>query len=148
MVSYFGAGFLVCLLLPNVIAAALKKVNSKNAFDDKLLLAAEQAGRYGAMLFLVLELPKLTIGFLSQALKISYIAVGSSLCAAYIIMFFVLLNKKGLFKAVVLSVLPTLIFLSCGVLSLNIPLIVFAAIFGGAHITVSVKNAKAEHENT
>ena len=51
-------------------------------------------------------------------------------------------RKSHLAKALALSVLPTLLFLACGVLLLHIPLIVFAAIFGYAHITISCKNVK------
>ena len=72
----------------------------------------------------------------------AYLFAGGALLFLYILLFALFWRKSHLAKALALSVLPTLLFLACGVLFLHIPLIVFATIFGYAHITISCKNVK------
>ncbi|MDE7158925.1 MAG: hypothetical protein K2N74_05045, partial [Clostridiales bacterium] len=51
-------------------------------------------------------------------------------------------KREGIARALWLSVLPSAVFLYSGILLANIPLIIFALLFGVNHILLSCLNAK------
>ena len=51
-------------------------------------------------------------------------------------------KKNGVFKALALSILPSVVFLFSGIMSRSILLTVAALLFAPAHILISYQNAK------
>ena len=65
-----------------------------------------------------------------------------ALLALYCVIWAVCFRKNSLFRAVALSVIPSVIFLFSGVISRSLLLTVGAVIFAPCHIAISVMNAK------
>ena len=54
-------------------------------------------------------------------------------------------NKNGIVKALLLSIIPSIVFIVSSIFIANIPLFVFAVIFAVTHILISIKRAKTEN---
>mgnify|MGYP001040746624 CR=1 FL=1 len=139
--NIYGLIFVATLLVPNIVYGALHR-DVQPPKCGKVLEICEQIGRYGAMACMVFNIPYVVFGFWFAGGFAAYLFAGGALLFLYILLFALFWRKSHLAKALALSVLPMLLFLACGVLFLHIPLIVFAAIFGYAHITISCKNVK------
>lgn len=139
--NYTGLMIIAVILMPNIVYA----IKCKNGFDDsrknKALIVFEQTGRYGCLIFMIFNVPYVCFGFWFDGAPIVYIAVNAALCAAYIICWAVLWNKSNGTKALLLSLLPSCVFLFGGAMLANIPLLVCSAIFAPCHISISCKNA-------
>ena len=52
-----------------------------------------------------------------------------------------MMGKTLSWKSVVLSVIPSALFLARGVLTMSVPLMALGAVFAVCHVTISVQNA-------
>ena len=142
--NYYGLIILAVMMIPNVIYAVKSKGNFNDGYHNKAVEILEQVGRYACFVLMVFNIPYTWIGFYFSHGLIVYLAVNIALLAAYCIGWVVLWKKSGIVKALLLSIIPSLIFIFSGVMIASIPLLVFAIIFAATHILISVKNAKAE----
>lgn len=136
--NYIGLVIVVLLLIPNIIFA-IKNKNEPKQSNKKILEVFEQIGRYGSMLFMIFNIPYITLGFYFAYGQIAYIAINSVFMLAYYLFWVTLWKKDCLSKALLLSIIPSIMFILSGVLLLNIPLIVFAILFAIFHIYISAK---------
>lgn len=138
----YGLLFIAVILIPNIIYALTHKHAQPPQYRNRALETIEQIGRYTCMLFMVFNVPFTAFGFWFPHALVVYLAANGVLCLTYCV-FWVLCWRKnsGYLRALSLSVLPTAVFLSSGILLSNIPLTFFAVLFGVAHITISYKNA-------
>lgn len=140
--NYYGLIMIAIIMIPNSLFA----IKNKNGFQDKwhntYVEATEQIGRYGCFIFMIFNIPK-TYFFpnFDKAIAI-YLIINCILIAAYCSVWSVCFNKNTLFRALSLSVLPSIVFLFSGVMLRSIPLIVSALLFAPSHILISYKNAK------
>ena len=146
--NYIGLIFVIAIMAPNIVYAIKKKDNVNNSYKNKAAEIFEQIGRYGCMAFMIFNVPYTYIGFYFKFADIAYIVVNAILCAAYIICWIVFWNKTNLARALTLSILPSCIFLFCGIMLCSIPLFVCAVIFAVCHILISVKNGIASEAST
>lgn len=140
--NYYGVAIFVLLMIPNIIyAVKVKKVNIKivDKVTNKSVQLLENVGRYGVFASLIFNIPKLYYGFWFDNGEITYIVVAAPLLLLYFL--FWMIKTNSLVKALTLSIIPSVIFLFCGVMILSIPLILFAILFALFHIYISVKNA-------
>lgn len=70
------------------------------------------------------------------------------LVIAYCIAWIVTWKKSGIVRALLLSIIPSMIFIFSGIMIASIPLIIFSVIFAVTHVLISVKNATAEESST
>ena len=70
-----------------------------------------------------------------------------ALVLLYCLFWIIFFKKSNMARAVLLSVIPSVIFMFSGFVSGNIPLIIAALIFAPCHILISVKNV-TEKEKT
>lgn len=138
--NYMGLIIICFLMIPNVVYAVVNKNKQKTVYKNKAIEAFEQMGRYGSMTFMIFNIPYTYCGFFFEQGKRLYIIVNAILLLAYVILFFALLNKNSLNKNIILSVLPSIIFLFSGIMIVSIPLIIFSLIFSIFHIYISVKS--------
>ena len=136
----FGAGMMVLLLIPNVFLK-LQSAAGRVPWGNKVFGVAEQVGRYGCVCFMIVHFPGMGFGYRSVGIFVVSTAVCFALSLSYVIAWGILRKRDTLARALILSILPTLVFLLHGAASCSIPLIVAALLFGVAHITISVKNA-------
>ena len=139
--NYYGLVIMVVIMIPNIIYA-IKHKNQVTVYDNKVAIAFEQIGRYGSFVFMIFNIPYTYIGFWFSFGKIFYITVNAVLLLGYCLSWIVLWNKNGIVKALLLSIIPSLVFILSSILIASIPLFVFAVIFSITHILISIRNAK------
>ena len=144
--NYIGLIIIILIMIPNVIFAAKNKDGFENLYKNKIVETFEQIGRFGSFIFMIFSLPRVCIGFSTETARKVYIIAGLLLVFLYILGWIVLRKEDSVRKSLALSVLPSVLFLESGILSLNIPLIVTAAIFAPSHITISYMNAKLKSQ--
>lgn len=141
-INLFGLIIVVLMLLPNIIYA-MKFRDAKNRCNNKAMNILEQVGRYGSMLFMVVNVFG-EYGFASVGAFLVYLFGNSALLLGYWIVWVLYFFKQKPWKSLALAILPTLIFLISG-LTLQYVLLIFCAVlFGVAHIYVTWKNVKYE----
>ena len=137
--NYYGLVVMVIIMIPNIIYAVKNKDGFDGAYNNKVAQIAEQIGRYGCIAFMIFNIPCTYFGFYFENAIIVYIAVNTALLLAYCLSWIILWKKRGLVKALLLSVIPSVIFLFSSVMILSGLLFAFAVIFASAHILISVK---------
>ena len=135
-----GLIFVVVLLIPNIIYAATNKDGFADKFHNKLVETGEQIGRFGCFILMFIQLPYVTLGYIYDGVQTLYLILGIVLLAFYCGGWIVFRKKNSVAKALTLSILPSVLFLESGILTLNIPLVVLSVVFAICHITISYKN--------
>lgn len=139
--NIYGLIFVVGIMIPNVIFMITQKDRFENKYQNKLVETLEQIGRFGCMAFMLISVPKLFRGFWFTEAKNLYFILGVTLLLLYWFGWIVFWKRNSLIKSLILSILPSLLFILCGILMLNIPLMIFSLIFAFGHILISCKNA-------
>lgn len=146
----FGLVFMILIMIPNIIYAVKCKKNGVDDFGNlpqakfwKILEVFEQIGRYGCFSCMIFNIPGTCFGFASDNSFAIYLIVDCILVFAYCDIWIFCFKKnnlkQSLFTAILLSVLPSLVFLFSGILSRSLLLILFSLIFAPCHIGISVK---------
>ena len=91
---------------------------------------------------MTVNIPGTWFGWWSDEAFVIYLIVNIILVALYCVIWFFCFSKNTVFKAVSLSVIPSVIFLFSGIMSRSILLIIASIIFAPAHILISYKNVK------
>ena len=143
--NYYGLIFIIALLIPNVVYA-IKNKNATPSYRNKAAETIETVSRFLCIALMIFNIPYTWIGFYFQFAEIVYLVVNSCLLAAYDIFWIVLRKKNGIVRTLLLSVIPTLVFLFSGVMIGSIPLVVSSVFFGATHIFISVKNTDREEK--
>ena len=131
---------MIIILIPNAVFAVICKDGFDNIYQNKAVVMFEQIGRYGCFITMVFNLPFTVFGFCSDIAFAIYLAANAVLIFAYCIIWIVCFRKNSLFRAIMLSVLPSAVFCLSGILCRSILLTLFAVIFAPCHITLSCKN--------
>lgn len=140
-INLYGILFAAIILIPNIVFAITQKGGFENKFKNKVVEILEQVGRFGCLIFMVLLIPGLYRGFWFTNAKAVYLCLGFAIAFLYCLFWIVFWKESSVRKALTLSILPSALFFESGVLTLNIPLIVFSVIFAVCHIIISYKNA-------
>lgn len=135
-----GLIFVVVLLIPNIIYAATNKDGFAGEFHNKLIETGEQIGRFGCFILMFIQPSFVTLGYIYDGAQTLYLILGIVLLALYCGGWIVFRKGNCIAKALTLSILPSVLFLESGILTLNIPLIVLSVVFAICHITISCKN--------
>lgn len=142
--NYYGLAIMAVIMIPNIIYA-VKHKNQAAFYDNKAAIIFEQIGRYCCFAFMIFNIPYTYTGFWFSFGKIFYITINAVLLFGYCISWSVLWNKNGIVKALLLSIIPSSVFIISSILIASILLFVFAVIFAVTHILISIKNAKMEN---
>lgn len=144
--SVYGLIMLILLMLPNILYA-IKHREPQPERCGRTLLLLEQVGRYGCMLLTVFRLPVLlglqqTVGNLWGCF---HGLIACTVLLALYWVYWVLYNKKATrSRALVLAILPSMIFLLAGIARPDWFLTAFALLFSVCHITITAKNTKRD----
>lgn len=141
--NFIGLIFVAVILIPNIIFAAKNKDGFQNFYHNKFVEIFEQIGRFGCFITMFFTPPFLNLGFKINGAKTAYIITGAVLVALYCLGWIVFGKENSVRKSLALSIIPSVLFLESGLLSLNFPLIILSLIFAPCHIIISYKNAKA-----
>lgn len=136
-------GFLVVIIMmiPNIVFAIKKPAGYKNKWNNKFLSILEFIGRIGCIVFMFINIPGTYLGFWNLLCLFIYIAVEALLLVAYLVIWIICFRKNNLFRAITLSVIPSIIFLFGGIIYASWLLVISALIFAPCHILISIKNA-------
>ena len=92
---------------------------------------------FGLMIF---NIPGTWFGWWSDEDFAVYLIVNSILIIAYCVIWIICFRKNTVFRALALSIIPSVVFLLSGILSRSILLIISSILFAPTHILISYKN--------
>ncbi len=141
-INIFGLIFIVVIMIPNIIFAIKCKDGFANKWKNKFVEMIEQIGRFGCFGFMIINIPGTWFGWWSDEVFAVYLIVNVILVILYCVIWIICFKKNSIFRALALSIIPSILFLFSGIMSRSVLLIIAATIFAPSHITISYKNAK------
>ena len=139
--NLYGLIFMAVIMIPNMFYAAENGYSSGNKWNNRAAAIIEQIGRYACLVFMIINIPGTWFGWWSDEAFAVYLIVDIILVIAYCVIWVFTWRKESLFKALALSIIPSVLFLFSGIMSRSILLVIASLLFAPAHITISVKNA-------
>lgn len=140
--NVFGLTFMIIIMIPNIVFVIKCKDEFENQWTNKFVERVEQIGRFGCFGFMIINIPGTFFGWWSDEAFAIYLIVNVVLVILYCLIWVVCFKKKSVFRALALSIIPSIIFLFSGIMSRSILLIVASLLFGLSHIMISYKNTK------
>ena len=140
--NVFGLVFIVVIMFPNIVFAVRCKDDFDNKWNNKVIEMIEQIGRFGCIGFMIFNVPGTWFGWWSNEAFAIYLIIDFLLISLYCAIWFIFWKKNNVFRALALSIIPSVIFLFSGIMSRSILLIFATILFAPAHILISYKNAK------
>lgn len=140
--NIFGFIFICIIMIPNVIFAIKCKDVFENKWNNKFVETIEQIGRFCCFGFMIINIPRTYFGWWSDEAFAIYLIINIILVILYCLIWIICFKKNSVFKALALSIIPSIIFLFSGIMSRSILLIVSSIIFAPSHIMISYYNAK------
>ena len=142
-INVFGTVFIVIIMIPNITYALKCKNGFENKWNNKAVEIVEQIGRFGCFGFMIINIPGTWFGWWSDEAFAIYLVIDIFLIVLYCLIWIICFRKNSVFKALALSVIPSVIFLFSGIMSRSVLLIVSSLLFAPAHILISIKNSKS-----
>ena len=141
-INPFGLVFMAIILVPNIVFAIRCKDDFANKWENKAIERIEQIGRFGCFGFMIVNIPGTCFGWWSDEAFALYLIADTLLVLLYCLIWILCFKKNSLFRALALSIIPSILFLFSGIMSRSVLLILYAALFAPSHIVISYKNAK------
>lgn len=145
--NLFGLGFMVLILVPNIIFAVRCRDGFQNLYYKRPVLALEQISRYGCFVTMSINIPKTVFGFASDEAFALYLIVDSLLVLVYLAVWLFMWKKNGLLRTVLLSLLPSAVFLFSALMSRSLLLGAFSVVFLPCHLIVGWQNTRKSEKN-
>lgn len=140
--NMYGLIFIAIIMIPNIIFAIKCKDGFENKWNNKCVETIEQVGRFGCFGFMIINIPGTWFGWWSDKIFAIYLIVDVILIILYCIIWIICFKKNSVFRALALSIIPSILFLFSGIMSRSILLILSAILFAPSHIIISYKNSK------
>ncbi|MDD6200848.1 MAG: hypothetical protein PUB93_06230 [Firmicutes bacterium] len=141
--NVFGLAFMAVIMIPNVIFAIRHKEGFENKWHHPFAAFAEQIGRFGCFCFMILRIPGTCLGWWSDDAFAVYLVADTLLVALYCAIWCVCWKKNSMFRALALSIIPSVLFLFSGIMSRSLLLTAASVLFAPSHILISCRNAKS-----
>ena len=139
--NVLGLVFITVIMIPNIIFAVKHKDAFENRNQNKAIEIIEQIGRFGCFGFMIFNIPSTWFGWWSDKSFYIYLLVDAVLIVLYLILWIVCWRKNNVFRALALSIIPSVIFLFSGIMCRSLLLIISSLLFAPTHIFISYKNA-------
>ncbi len=140
--NIFGLIMIAVIMIPNIIFAIRYREGFENKWNNKIVAVAEQIGRFGCFAFMIVNIPGTWFGWWSDETFAIYLIVDTILVILYCTIWIICFKNNSIFRALALSIIPSVLFLFRGIMSRSILLIVASILFAPSHILLSYKNAK------
>lgn len=140
--NVFGLAFIIIIMIPNIIFAIKCKDGFKNKWSNKAVELIEQISRFSCITFMIINIPGTFFGWWSDNAFALYLIINTILAIIYCVIWVIFFKKNNVFKALSLSIIPSVLFLFSGIMSRSVLLIVASLLFAPTHILISYKNAK------
>ena len=141
-INIFGLFFVAVILIPNIIFAMKCKDGFDHKWNNKYIEILEQIGRFGCFGFMIINITGTWFGWWSDEAFAVYLIGDTIFAVVYCIIWIVCFRKSSMFRALALSIIPSVLFLFSGIMSRSVLLFVAAIIFAPSHIAISYKNAR------
>ena len=140
--NVFGLVMVAVIMIPNILFAMKCKDGFVNKWNNKSVETVEQIGRFGCFGFMIINIPGTWFGWWSDEAFAVYLVVDAVLVTLYCVIWAVCFRKSSVFRALALSIIPSVLFLFSGIMSRSILLTIAAVLFAQSHILISYQNAK------
>lgn len=140
--NVFGLVMVAVIMIPNMLFAMKCKDGFVNKWNNKSVETVEQIGRFGCFGFMIINIPGTWFGWWSDETFAVYLVVDAVLVTLYCVIWAVCFRKSSVFRALALSIIPSVLFLFSGIMSRSILLTIAAVLFAPSHILISYQNAK------
>lgn len=140
--NVFGLVMVAVIMIPNMLFAMKCKDGFVNKWNNKSVETVEQIGRFGCFGFMIINIPGTWFGWWSDEAFAVYLVVDAVLVTLYCVIWAVCFRKSSVFRALALSIIPSVLFLFSGITSRSILLTIAAVLFAPSHILISYQNAK------
>ena len=140
--NVFGLVMVAVIMIPNILFAMKCKDGFVNKWNNKSEETVEQIGRFGCFGFMIINIPGTWFGWWSDEAFAVYLVVDAVLVTLYCVIWAVCFRKSSVFRALALSIIPSVLFLFSGIMSRSILLTIAAVLFAPSHILISYQNAK------
>lgn len=140
--NVFGLVMVAVIMIPNILFAMKCKDGFVNKWNNKSVETVEQIGRFGCFGFMIINIPGTWFGWWSDEAFAIYLVVDAVLVTLYCVIWAVCFRKSSVFRALALSIIPSVLFLFSGIMSRSILLTIAAVLFVPSHILISYQNAK------
>ena len=121
-INVFGLFFVLIIMIPNIVFAIKCKDGFENKWSNKLVEIIEQIGRFGCLGFMMINIPGTWFGWWSDEALAIYLITDTLLVIIYCAIWIVCFRKNSVFRALTLSIIPSVL-------------------FAPSHILISCKNA-------
>lgn len=139
--NIFGLIMVAVIMIPNILFAMKCKDGFVNKWNNKFVETVEQIGRFGCFGFMIINIPGTWSGWWSDEAFAVYL-VDALLVTLYCVIWAICFRKSSVFRALALSIIPSVLFLFSGIMSRSILLTIAAVLFAPSHILISYQNAK------
>ena len=140
--NVFELVMVAVIMIPNILFAMKCKDGFVNKWNNKSVETVEQIGRFGCFGFMIINIPGTWFGWWSDEAFAVYLVVDAVLVTLYCVIWAVCFRKSSVFRALALSIIPSVLFLFSGIMSRSILLTIAAVLFAPSHILISYQNAK------
>ena len=140
--NVFGLIFIVIIMIPNIVFAIKCKDGFNNKWNNKYVEVIEQVGRFGCFVFMIINIPGTWFGWWSDEAFALYLIIDVILVMIYCAVWIIYFKNKSIFRALSLSIIPSILFLFSGIMCRSVLLIIASVLFAASHILISYKNAK------
>ena len=140
--NVFGLAMVAVIMIPNILFAMKCKDGFVNKWNNKSVETVEQIGRFGCFGFMIINIPGTWFGWWSDEAFAVYLVVDALLVTLYCVIWAICFRKSSVFRALALSIIPSVLFLFSGIMSRSILLTIAAVLFAPSHILISYQNAK------
>ena len=140
--NVFGLVMVAVIMIPNILFAMKCKDGFVNKWNNKSVETVEQIGRFGCFGFMIINIAGTWFGWWSDEAFAVYLVVDAVLVTLYCVIWAVCFRKSSVFRALALSIIPSVLFLFSGIMSRSILLTIAAVLFAPSHILISYQNAK------
>ena len=137
--NIYGLITMIIIMVPNIIFA-IKEKSFQSKYNYKIVEFIEQIGRFGSMGLMIFNIPLLDYGYFLPNGKVLYVFLSAILSILYCIVWFLYFRKASIKKAMLLAIIPTILFLSSGIIQGRILLIISSILFGITHIIITYYN--------
>ncbi|MCF2679220.1 hypothetical protein JQM69_00620 [Faecalicatena contorta] len=127
-INVFGLFFVSIIMIPNIVFAIKCKDGFENKWSNKLVEIIEQIGRFGCLGFMMINIPGTWFGWWSDEALAIYLITDTLLVIIYCAIWIVFFRKNSVFRALTLSIIPSVL-------------------FAPSHILISYKNAISSIES-
>lgn len=110
--------------------------------DETEQFPAETVKKMAKYGFMGINIPGTWFGWWSDEAFALYLIVDTILVMLYCAIWIICFKKNSVFRALALSIIPSMLFLFSGIMSRSVLLIIASVLFTPSHIVISYKNVK------